>query len=76
MDFKAATDALAGCVTHEELAAACGASVQAIRQARMDPSNTNYRNPPAGWESAVSKLARRRGGELIKLADRLDRQQS
>lgn len=73
MDFKAATDALAGCVTHDELAAACGVSVQAIRQARLDPSNVNYRQPPRDWEAAVSKIARRRGGELIKLAERLER---
>jgi hypothetical protein len=68
MHFKEATDALAGGVTHEELAAELGISVQRIRQARLEPGSAGYRPAPAGWEGAVARLARKRGGELEALA--------
>ncbi len=32
-----------------------------------------YRQPPAGWEKAIAKLARERVGELVKLAEELER---
>lgn len=73
MDFIEATDALAGCVTHAELADACGVSVQRIRQARLDQSHANYRRPPEGWERALAKLARGRGKELQGVAEQLER---
>jgi hypothetical protein len=72
VDFIAATDALTGRVTHDELAGELGVSVQTIRQARMDPSAPGHRSPPAGWEAAVARLARRRGGELLELAEALE----
>lgn len=72
MGFKEATDALNAAVTHEDLARELGVSVQRIRQARLDPASAGYRPPPAGWEAAVAKLARERGGELAKLAKRLE----
>ncbi len=31
-----------------------------------------YRQPPAGWERAIAKLARKRAGELVKLAEGLE----
>ncbi len=71
MEFRAATDALAGKVTHQELAAELGVSVQAIRQARLEPDASSYRRPPAGWEVAVARLAEKRGGELLELAREL-----
>lgn len=71
MTFQEATDQLAGRVTHEELAEELGVSVQAIRQARLDPSANGYRRPPDGWEAAVAKLATKRGGELKALAKAL-----
>ena len=43
-----------------------------IRQARLDPASSSYRRPPAGWESAIAKLARERAGELVKLAEELE----
>jgi hypothetical protein len=70
--FQDATDALSGRVTHEELAEELGCSLQAIRQARMDPDSPHYRKPPVGWEAAVAKLARRRGKELEGLAKKLE----
>lgn len=71
MDFKAATDRVAGCISHAEIAEACGVSIQTIRQARMDPQSASYRNPPAGWSVVLSTLARRKAAELGRFADML-----
>src|SRR5687767_9480836 len=68
MNFKAATDALFERVTHEELAAALGGSIPAIRQARLDPGANAYRSPPDGWENAVRALAESRVRHFQKLA--------
>lgn len=72
MDFKTATDQLAGCVTHDELAQALGQSVQSIRQARLDPEAAGYRTPPTAWRTALADLARRRGQELEQLAQEIE----
>ncbi|HET7460712.1 MAG TPA: hypothetical protein VFJ82_05675 [Longimicrobium sp.] len=71
MDFKTATDRVAGCITHAEIAEACGVSLQSIRQARMDPSSPSYRSPPAGWEEVLAQLVMRRAGELEEFAKTL-----
>jgi hypothetical protein len=71
MDFKAATDRVAGCITHAEIAEACGVSIQSIRQARMDPSSPSYRNPPAGWEAVLAVLLLQRSAELAAFAAEL-----
>lgn len=68
MDFKTATDRVAGCITHAEIAEACGVSIQSIRQARMDPSSPSYRNPPTGWEAVLARLAHQRAKELEAFA--------
>jgi hypothetical protein len=72
VNFKDATDELIGRVTLPEIAAACGASVNAVERARMDPKGSSYRNAPPGWEIAVARLARERGGDLLRLADALE----
>ncbi len=71
MDFKTATDRVAGCITHAEIAEACGVSLQSIRQARMDPSSPSYRNPPVGWEGVLARLARERARHLLNIAEAL-----
>jgi len=43
-----------------------------IRRARLGPDTKSYRTPPPGWEKAITKLARKRAGELVKLADELE----
>lgn len=73
MDFKTATDQVAGCITHAEIAEAAGVSLQTIRQARMDPDLPSYRNPPAGWQGVLARLARQRSRELVAFADRVER---
>ena len=61
MNFKQATDALLESVTLEDLAGAMGASVQALRQARVrEGYSLAHRTPPKGWERAVATLAQRR----------------
>jgi hypothetical protein len=73
MDFKTATDLVAGCITHLEIAEAAGVSIQTIRQARMDPDSSSYRNPPAGWQGVLARLARERSRELTAFADQVER---
>lgn len=72
MDFKTATDRVGGCITHADIAEAAGVSIQTVRQARMDPNSTSYRNPPLGWETVLARLLRERAHELTTLADILE----
>lgn len=73
MDFKQVTDELvAAGFRLDELADEIGASRAAIYQARLDPGASGYRGPPDGWQAAAARLARRRGGELTDLAERLE----
>lgn len=71
MDFKKATDALFDRVTHDDLAAQLGASVPAIRQARLDASTEGHRGPPPGWEAAVKALAEGRIKHFQRLVGQL-----
>lgn len=73
MDFKTATDRVAGCISHAEIAEAACVSIQTIRQARMDPNSTSYRNPPAGWQAVLARLARERSRELAAFAEEVER---
>ena len=72
MDFRAATDRMIPAITLADLSAELGMSEAAVRQARLDPESSSYRTPPPGWQRAVAKLARERGGELVKLAEALE----
>jgi hypothetical protein len=71
MNFKMATDALLGRVTHGDLAKALGVSVASIRQARLRPSAAAHRGPPEGWEKAVAHLAEDRAKRYRDLAKTL-----
>ncbi len=73
MDFTRATSTLIGGVTLKDLAKETGTSHGVLRLARLDPSNPGHCNPPAGWQAAALKLARRRSTELSKLIDQLSR---
>jgi hypothetical protein len=68
MDFKTATDRVAGCISHAEIAEAAGVSVQTIRQARLDPSAAGHRPPPAGWQVILAKLAQEKAEYLMDFA--------
>ncbi|HEX6748510.1 MAG TPA: hypothetical protein VF092_14530 [Longimicrobium sp.] len=71
MDFKTATDRVAGCISHAEIAEAAGVSVQTIRQARLDPSAPGHRPPPSHWMDVLAGLLRQRANELCAFADQL-----
>lgn len=73
MNFTKATDALLASVTLEDVAAALGVSVQAVRQARASKETTAHRAPPPGWEAAVARLAQKRAGQLSRLAEKIKR---
>lgn len=72
MDFKTATDQVAGCISHAEIAEAAGVSIQTVRQARMDPRSSSYRHPPVRWKAVLADLARRRAHDLESFADSLE----
>jgi hypothetical protein len=71
MDFKTATDRVAGCISHAEIAEAAGVSVQTIRQARLDPSAPGHRPPPTNWREVLARLALQRSSELATFAGKL-----
>jgi hypothetical protein len=73
LDYKDATDGLLRTISAQDLADEIGCSKNAILRARLDSSSKQYRPPPAGWQAAVVKLARFHGGDLLSLADELDR---
>jgi len=68
MNFKTATDRVAGCISHAEIAEAAGVSVQTIRQARLAPTAPGHRPPPVGWQAVLATLARQRSQELAEFA--------
>lgn len=72
MDFKAATDAFAGCFSLDEIGEALGVSGNTVRRARMDPKSSHSRSAPPGWEAALAKLAKAKGKELARLAEQLE----
>lgn len=73
MTFKQATDRLAGCISHAEIARTARVSIQLVRQARLDPANPNYRSPPLGWQKVLAQLARERSTKLKALAIEIER---
>jgi hypothetical protein len=73
MTFEEAAERLLRCITQDELASQIGVRRNTVARALMDRSSPNYRPPPAGWQAAVVKLARFHGGDLLSLADELDR---
>jgi hypothetical protein len=76
LNFRDATNQLTERITLPDIAIACGASVNSVERARLDPASKSHRNPPAQWRSAVAELARQRGEKLLKLAESLEREAS
>ena len=73
LNFKEATDLLIQKVTVAEIAEACGSHVNSVERARLSPDTRHYREPPPGWIAAVARLARERGGQLLALAEAMER---
>lgn len=73
MSFVETTDRLmANSVGLREIADALGVSYSTVRATRLPAESSSHRNPPVGWEKAMAKLARERGGELLKVAEELE----
>lgn len=72
VDYKMATDELLDRIDLSDLAAAMGVSESAVRQARLSKDNPGYREPPKGWEHAVSRLAKERVEHYRMLVKKLD----
>ncbi|HST57532.1 MAG TPA: hypothetical protein VLK84_02515 [Longimicrobium sp.] len=68
MDFVEAMERLKRCVTDEEIAEVTGVSINTIRRTRADPATRNYRPAPAGWETALARLAENHGVALLQLS--------
>jgi hypothetical protein len=66
-------DQLRDCPTREEVAEALSVSVHSVIQAMLPAKSASKRNAPDGWQKAIAKLARKRGAELAKLAEQLER---
>jgi len=71
VDFKKATEELMAGMTRGQIAEALGVSEATVRQARLDDTANAHRNPPAGWEAKVAKLAKQRAERLQRVAERL-----
>ncbi len=71
MEFKDAIEGLCAPVTHQDVADALGVSRATIRQAMLGEGAKARRNPPKGWEAAVSRLAKTQAARIEKLAKRL-----
>lgn len=73
MNFKAATDALFGGISHERLAKTLGVSIATIRQARLRPDARAHRSPPEDWEHGVAQLAEEQIAAYRHLIDAIHR---
>jgi len=71
MNFVQATSRLIESITLEDVANEIGVSHGLLRLSRLDPSNPAYRPPPSAWQAAVARLAKRRSGDLERLAVQL-----
>lgn len=69
--FREATDLL--CLSAPEASSLFGRPAQTIRQMRLDADHPNWRPPPDGWEAILAKIARKKGGQLVRLADALEK---
>ena len=60
MNFREASDRLCVPVAQLELAKQIGVSLQAIRQARAEPSSKSFRLAPPHWREGIIRLAEQR----------------
>lgn len=71
MNFRDATDALCENLDHNEVAKALDVSLQAVRQARMQPGSNGFRAPPKDWENVAIRIAEKRVWHFRTLIERL-----
>lgn len=73
MDFKEASSRLTSGHTLADIADATGMSEATVRRARLDPSSSAHRSPPADWKQAIIRLAEARIAQLTDLITQLRR---
>jgi len=70
-ELREAMDKVMARVTLEDIAKAADCGVNALKQARLDPSASGYRKPPAGLHRALHQVCRERAKYFLDLAKRL-----
>ena len=68
VEFREAARILGEHITTADMADAVGMSTDTIRQARLGPGTSGYRNPPENWPKVIRHTAFRRAKGLVKLA--------
>jgi hypothetical protein len=56
---------------YEDVAKALGASVQAVRQARLNEESKGFRAPPKNWKAEIIRLAESRVLYYRRLTEKL-----
>lgn len=72
MNLREAMDALR--LTAPEVADALNTTAQHVRQMRMDSNKEGSRPAPAGWQKKIVSLARKRGIQMARVIDQLERE--
>jgi hypothetical protein len=72
VNYKEATDRLFERITAADLAEELGVSQNAVARARLDPTTRDFRPPPAGWEAAVARLAKKKTVAFQQLQQALE----
>ena len=70
-ELREITDKVMARVTLDDIADAAGCGANTLRQARLDPSASGYRNPPAGLRGALHQVCRKRAKYFLDLAKQL-----
>lgn len=56
-----------------DVAAALGVKPGTVRQMRLEEGTEGYRTPPANWRAVLAALAKKRGKEMAKFVEQLER---
>lgn len=70
-ELRDSMDKVMARITLDDIAKAAGYSVNALKQARLDPSATGYRTPPPGLRRALYELCMAQAKHFLKLARQL-----
>jgi len=71
VNFREAMDRLE--LSAPDVAEALGVKPGTVRQMRLEEGTEGYRTPPENWRAVLAALARKRGKDLAKVAEQLDR---
>lgn len=71
VDLREAMDRVLARVTLEDIAKAADCGVNSLKQARLDPSASGYRKPPATLRRALHEVCRKQASYFSELARQL-----